>query len=76
MSLPKPELIHVFDLDVSVSAPVDVGETPGGVRRMIPITGGVLTPSPALLARQGLDTENSDVTKYLGRVVPGGPIFN
>lgn len=75
MSLPKPELIHVFDLDVSVSAPVDVGETPGGMRRMIPITGGVLTPSPALLARQGLDTENSDVTKYLGRVVPGGADF-
>jgi hypothetical protein len=73
MKLPAPELFHVFDLDVTISPPVEVGETPGGVRRMIPITGGVLTPSAGLMARQGLST--ADTAKYLGRVVPGGADF-
>jgi hypothetical protein len=73
MNLPAPELFHVFDLDVTISTPVEVGETPSGMRRMIPITGGVLTPSAGLIARQGLG--GADASKYLGRVVPGGADF-
>ena len=72
MNLPLPELFHVFDLDVTISTPVEVGQTPGGIRRMIPITGGVLTPSAGLLTRQGLIATGA---QYLGRVVPGGADF-
>jgi hypothetical protein len=41
-TLPMPELEHVCDLAVTISAPVEVGVTPMGLRRMIPITGGVI----------------------------------
>jgi hypothetical protein len=75
VTLPPPELRHVFDLAVTISPPVDVGETPAGLRRMIPITGGVLTPSLSLLAHQGIKAESADLAKYLGRVVPGGADF-
>lgn len=51
MSLPKPELEHVFDLAVTVSPPIDIGITPFGMRRVIPITGGTLTLSEALALR-------------------------
>jgi Protein of unknown function (DUF3237) len=75
VTLAPPELFHVFDLDVTISPPVDVGETPGGMRRMIPITGGVLTPSASMLARQGIVAQGSEVSNFLGRVVPGGADF-
>lgn len=42
-TLPPPVLEHVCDVAVTISAPVEVGETPGGLRRMIPITGGTVT---------------------------------
>lgn len=43
MTLPKPELEHVCDLAVTIAAPVEIGQTPAGLRRMIPITGGTLS---------------------------------
>ena len=42
-TLPAPTLEHVCDLAVTISAPVEVGQTPSGLRRMIPITGGTVT---------------------------------
>ena len=41
-TLPPPALEHVCDLAVTIAAPVEVGQTPSGMRRMIPITGGVV----------------------------------
>ena len=40
MTLAPPELEHICDLAVSISVPVEIGLTPAGVRRIIPITGG------------------------------------
>lgn len=40
--LPLP-LAHFADLAVTVGAPIEVGVTPRGRRRMIPITGGTAT---------------------------------
>ena len=40
MTLPTPILEHVCDLQVQIAAPVEVGQTAHGLRRMIPITGG------------------------------------
>jgi hypothetical protein len=34
-------LVHIADLVVTVAEPIEVGHTGGGVRRLIPITGGV-----------------------------------
>lgn len=39
-TLPAPTLEHLCDLAVTIAAPVEVGDTPSGMRRMIPITGG------------------------------------
>ena len=61
-SLPAPQLEHIADLTVQVSAPIEAGEVSGlnsrGRRRIIPITGGVLS-GPRLH----------------GRVLPGGADF-
>ena len=43
MTLPPPKLEHVCDLAVAIAAPIEVGHTPAGLRRMIPITGGTVT---------------------------------
>jgi hypothetical protein len=43
MTLPPPQLEHVCDLAVTIASPVEVGHTPAGLRRMIPITGGTVT---------------------------------
>lgn len=40
--LPVPRLEHVCDLAVEIAAPVEVGQTAMGLRRMIPIIGGTL----------------------------------
>jgi hypothetical protein len=37
-----PGLIFVFELNAQVGVPLDVGDTPRGRRRIIPITGGTL----------------------------------
>jgi hypothetical protein len=42
-SLPPPQLEHLCDLAVTIASPVEVGTTPAGLRRMIPITGGTVT---------------------------------
>jgi hypothetical protein len=42
-TLPPPQLEHLCDLAVTIAAPVEVGQTPAGLRRMIPITGGTVT---------------------------------
>jgi hypothetical protein len=42
-TLPAPQLEHVCDLAVTISPPVEVGHTPAGLRRMIPITGGTVS---------------------------------
>ena len=41
-TLPAPQLEHVCDLAVKIAPPVEVGQTASGLRRMIPITGGVV----------------------------------
>lgn len=38
-----PSLEHVFDVDVEVADPIVVGDTGGGERRIIPITGGTVS---------------------------------
>ena len=38
-----PPLTHVLHLEVEVGAPVEIGRTPGGLRRVIPITGGTVS---------------------------------
>jgi hypothetical protein len=43
LTLPPPKLEHLCDLAVTIAAPVEVGQTPAGLRRMIPITGGTVT---------------------------------
>ena len=45
MTLPPPQLEHLCDLAVTIAPPVEVGHTPAGLRRMIPITGGTVTGS-------------------------------
>lgn len=35
-----PSLIHVFSVEAGVAAPIEVGDTPLGARRLIPILGG------------------------------------
>lgn len=61
-SLPAPQLEHIADLTVQVSAPIEAGQVSGlnsrGRRRIVPITGGVLS-GPQLH----------------GRVLPGGADF-
>jgi hypothetical protein len=42
-TLPPPSLEHLCDLAVTIAAPIEVGHTPAGLRRMIPITGGTVT---------------------------------
>ena len=43
LTLPPPILEHLCDLAVTIAAPVEVGHTPAGLRRMVPITGGTVT---------------------------------
>src|SRR5574343_1256475 len=42
-TLPPPQLDHVCDLAVTIAPPLEVGQTASGLRRVIPITGGVVT---------------------------------
>lgn len=39
-ALPHPELRHVYRLDAELDAPADLGDTPQGHRRIIPLTRG------------------------------------
>lgn len=40
MRLPAPALEHLCDVAVTIDTPVEIGATPSGYRRIIPITGG------------------------------------
>ena len=39
----KPELVHLCDLTVELAVPMELGESPRGRRRIIPIVGGTVT---------------------------------
>ena len=41
--VPQPGLERVLELDVEVSAPIDIGETGDGLRRIVPIEGGTVS---------------------------------
>ena len=43
MTAPAPALEHVCDVDVAVDAPIAIGETGAGLRRIVAIRGGVVT---------------------------------
>lgn len=43
MPLPSPTLHRIADCVIEVGAPLDIGETPLGRRRLIPITAGRVT---------------------------------
>ena len=45
-----PGLRHALHLDVEVGAPVEVGATAAGIRRLVPITGGTVS-GPLLSGR-------------------------
>ena len=42
MKLPAPQLEHICDIAVEIAAAIEVGQTDMGLRRLIPITGGVV----------------------------------
>jgi muconolactone delta-isomerase len=39
-ALPAPELRHIYRLDADLDAPIDLGDTPQGHRRIVALTGG------------------------------------
>lgn len=39
----SPTISHVFDLDVEIDEPVEIGDTGDGYRRIVPIVGGTVT---------------------------------
>ncbi|MGY1707363.1 DUF3237 domain-containing protein [Geodermatophilus sp. SYSU D00697] len=43
MAVVPPPLEHVLHLEVTVDRPIEIGTTPGGHRRVIPITGGTVS---------------------------------
>ena len=43
MTVVPPPLEHVLHLEVTVDPPVEIGATPAGHRRVIPITGGTVS---------------------------------
>jgi Protein of unknown function (DUF3237) len=45
-----PRLIHAFDVTAQVAAPIEIGETPLGARRLIPILDGTVS-GPRLSGR-------------------------
>jgi hypothetical protein len=41
--LPDPRLTKVYRLEATLGAPLDLGDTPQGHRRIVPLTGGAFT---------------------------------
>jgi hypothetical protein len=41
--LPEPRLTRVYRLEATLGQPLDLGETPQGHRRIVPLTGGTFT---------------------------------
>jgi hypothetical protein len=68
-----PGLIHVLHLEVEVAAPLEVGRTPAGLRRVVPITGGTVSglftgrvlPGGADFQLIRTDTETEVEARYL-----------
>jgi Protein of unknown function (DUF3237) len=50
LAITTPTLVHIADLTASVAAPIDLGVSPVGRRRVIPITGGTVS-GPRLAGR-------------------------
>jgi uncharacterized protein DUF3237 len=50
MDVEPPPLRHVLHLEVTVAPPIEIGATPAGQRRVIPITGGLVS-GPLLTGR-------------------------
>jgi len=42
-SLPDPRLIKVYRLEATPGQPLDIGDVPGGHRRIVPLTSGIFT---------------------------------
>src|SRR3989475_1627200 len=42
-SLPDPRLTMVYRLEATLGQPLDIGDIPGGHRRIVPLTGGAFT---------------------------------
>lgn len=42
-TVPKPDLEHVFDLEIEVEEPIEIGDTGDGRRRIIPIVDGTVS---------------------------------
>lgn len=69
-----PRLTHVLHLDVEVGPPVEVGRTPAGLRRVVPIVGGTVSgplmtgrvlPGGADVQLLRSDTETEVDARYL-----------
>ena len=74
IDIATPTLVPIADLSVEVATPIVIGETPAGLRRVIPITGGTVT-GPRLNGRVqagGADFQilkRDDVTELEARYV-------
>ena len=42
-ALPEPQLRHIYRLDAELDAPIELGDTPHGHRRIVPLTRGQAT---------------------------------
>jgi hypothetical protein len=68
-----PELVHVLHLEVEVAAPIEVGRLTTGLRRVVPITGGIVSglfpgrvlPGGADVQLIRTDTETEVEARYL-----------
>ncbi|MGI3901558.1 MAG: DUF3237 domain-containing protein [Janthinobacterium lividum] len=79
-----PSLVHVADLQVRVGAPITVGETSDGLRRVVPILGGdirghrvsgTILPAGAdyqLIRPNGFTTLDA---RYVARLQEGGLLY-
>jgi Protein of unknown function (DUF3237) len=87
MTLPAPSLRHLCDLSISVSPPIEAGQTQGlstrGKRRIIPITGGtvrgringVVLPAGADFQMVTSDTTADLDARYILRLDDGSHVY-
>ena len=45
VTLPEPRLARIYRLEAELGEPVDVGDVSGGLRRIVPLTGGTFSGS-------------------------------
>ena len=80
---PEPTLEHVMDLDIEVAAPIEVGETGNGLRRIIPILGGTVSGRVEGEVLEGgadyqlfrVDRPTELVAKYAFETVDGDRVY-